>query len=195
MRRFVYFGVLSIGMAATSSLSLAYNKLAENWSYQASPMGEDLEVCATNFPSQAVQRIKDGAAKWNYTKFNFKFKADGCSSGSTFPSNNNTNQIDYGGGLPSTVLARTTYFSQGGKILECDMRFNSAFKWNSATGAPAADEIDMFSVAVHEFGHCLGLGHSDIEPKPVMYSGIAAGISRRDLLQDDKDGRSSIYGN
>jgi len=52
-------------------------------------------------------------------------------------------------------------------------------------------EIDLETVTLHEVGHLLGLGHSNV-PGSVMYPSYE-GV-RRNLSQDDKDGITALYG-
>jgi hypothetical protein len=95
-----------------------------------------------------------------------------------------------------------------GEIVESDVFFNSAFSWSvSATGDPAA--YDLQSVATHEIGHVLGLGHSALGETELRPEGgrrvIASGavmfpisfgrgrIADRELQPDDVAGVSDLY--
>ncbi|KDP21290.1 hypothetical protein JCGZ_21761 [Jatropha curcas] len=53
--------------------------------------------------------------------------------------------------------------------------------------------VDLESVAVHEIGHLLGLGHSSVEDA-IMYPTIPSRTRKVELAQDDIDGVQQLYG-
>ncbi|OMO62849.1 Peptidase M10, metallopeptidase [Corchorus capsularis] len=63
----------------------------------------------------------------------------------------------------------------------------------SGDNSPGPSEIDLESVAVHEIGHLLGLGHSQV-PEAIMFPTFEAGTTKRNLDSDDIEGIRNLYG-
>lgn len=57
--------------------------------------------------------------------------------------------------------------------------------------AAGSQDIDLETVALHEIGHLLGLGHSDVEGA-IMFSSIAPGTTKG-LHEDDIQGIRALY--
>jgi hypothetical protein len=66
--------------------------------------------------------------------------------------------------------------------------------WYVGEGRVPSGRFDLFSVALHELGHCLGLVHSRARPTPVMDPAIGPGVARRRPQPDDRAGERAIYG-
>src|SRR5262249_20829281 len=85
------------------------------------------------------------------------------------------------GGLADGVLGNYTSSTPWGIITVIQ-------GWNWYAGADPTGigpgQYDFETVVTHEFGHALGLGHSD-DPASVMYDALAAGTTRRSLTTQD----------
>lgn len=108
------------------------------------------------------------------------------------------------------VLGSTSFIvdSDTGGIVEADVFFNARFAWSAAAqGEPG--RVDLESVALHELGHLLGLGHSALGEtertgtggRRVLASGAVmfpiamtpGAIADRILQPDDRAGIADIY--
>ena len=89
---------------------------------------------------------------------------------------------------PSGILAHAYYPPPGGGALAGDTHFDEAETWT--VNLPPSG-IDLVSVAGHEFGHALGLAHSNVSTALMapFYTG-----AHRNLEADDIAGIQALYG-
>lgn len=98
-------------------------------------------------------------------------------------------QAEWGGDLPPEALAVNQFWYRNDRLLEFDITFFEDHLWGTQG---QGDRFDVQSVALHEAGHALSLGHTYI-PDAVMYPYIAKGQIKRTLHQDDINGICTIY--
>ena len=147
------------------------------------------------------QSFNDSAAaalnNWNQylVHLNFRWRL-----GSTLPPNESdadnsvffSNAV-YGDTFGSNVLAITLISSRGTIVTETDVIFNNAESWDSYRGPRQADVFDFHRVALHEFGHVLGLDHPDQAGQTVSAI-MNSKIGNLDsLTADDIAGARSLY--
>lgn len=105
----------------------------------------------------------------------------------------------YGEAFGEGTLAVTSRWFRGGTTTTADVVFNDALRWNAYEGplrrAQAGGTLyDLGRVALHEFGHVLGLGHPD-EQGQFVDAIMNSRVSDRDALAwDDIQGAYALYG-
>lgn len=137
--------------------------------------------------------IKLGADSWTVSSgARFTYNNYGLTSSST-AGNNGVNVIMVRNAANGTDLATAAWFfnTTTNLILDCDIVIWDANYAFSSTGA--ANRYDLHTVAMHEFGHCLGLNHSAVA-QASMFATVGLGELRRTLQPDDLAGARLLYG-
>ncbi len=95
------------------------------------------------------------------------------------------------GDVNSVIGVTTPVWTVGGYFIDADIQFNAqGFHWNT-TGSGGGSYVDTQSIATHEEGHFLGLGHTPIS-SAIMYASYSGGL-KRTLASDDQSGVCTIY--
>lgn len=141
--------------------------------------------------------ILNAATTWSMVEsadFTLEYAGATTATASAYDRTNNVFFIDKGlvdsNGLSQPLATATVWFSNG-VILDADVAINDAYPWD-ATGQPDRSEVDLESVAAHELGHWLSLGH-DPDGRAVMYYAITTGTLKRVLFDNDRRGIEFIY--
>jgi Matrixin len=100
----------------------------------------------------------------------------------------------YGMAFDDGVVAVTTSWLRRSSRTEADVIFNGARTWDSYDGSLKRSAMDFHRVALHEFGHVLGLDHPD-DHGQALSAIMNSHISDLDrLARDDIGGAQELYG-
>jgi hypothetical protein len=102
----------------------------------------------------------------------------------------------FGMNFGTNALAVTLLNYRNGNMEETDTVFNKAISWDSYRGPLTPPVFDFHRVAIHEFGHVLGLDHPDqATPKQNVVAIMNSRTGDLDTVaQDDINGVTAIYG-
>lgn len=179
------------GLMLAPAAALAFTPLGATWSENQRPV--PYMVNPSGAPAGFLDAINAATGTWtNDARFDFDFRYSGFSSAQGADLNDGQQVIYWnssGSGMSETTLATTYHWRRGAEMLHFDMAFNGRHPW-SAT--PSSSQYDIQSVALHEFGHALGLEHSE-QWSAVMYYSTPIGAKRRTLQADDVAGAASLY--
>jgi hypothetical protein len=145
-----------------------------------------------------LKAVQDAADTWNAVpnkRFSLKY------TGTTITEKTATNKINeiVWADLQYGVIGQTSYRSSGGVLNECDITFNTKFKWSTDASTPN-NAMDVHTVALHEMGHWLNLRdlYGNVSGYPgdidkIMYGFGGYGIQKRKLTLHDSLGMRYIY--
>jgi hypothetical protein len=103
-----------------------------------------------------------------------------------------------GGVCTGNCLAATLtgyYVSQSGddRIYDADVYTNTAQALYSSLESGCSGEYDINGIMVHEVGHVIGIGHSNVAGATMYPSISACNTSARTLASDDFAARDDLY--
>lgn len=169
----------------------------------------DNQVADANFPGHqgAVMAIWKGSVEWGAVlhgngngdphqpaglgsggaNFDAVFAGEANGTGNT----NNNIHSELAGGSGGVLAFTETPISDGWRIL-----YYSSWSWSDGPNTNIGSaNIDLQGVACHEYGHALGLGHSNVSGATMFPSISGTGVAQRSLLTtDDSLGVQAVYG-
>lgn len=201
---------LLVSTAAVGTSALAFSLIGSRWLdpqiiFHVGMSGTSLS--GTTWSSALVDAMNQWNAQSGFTFVADSTPVDPCSglsrsnSGVGFPAGNGDglNSADFrtsvcGNNFGSSVLALTLNLTSAGQlgfreISQTDIVFNANFQWDIYNG-PQQTRLDFRRVALHEFGHALGLDH-ETGQAAIMAPTIG---SLHTLQADDIAGVNAIYG-
>jgi len=181
------------------SASAAYVTSGFKWMSGTASWAYNGEGAPAGVAAQAQSIMQAAAQTWSMAGANFAFTGGGSTTAGTGACGGSSggldgqNTVGWAPQSGSVLAVACSWYSSTGSpyraAIEFDMQFDP--EWNWTTGIPAT--VDLESVALHEFGHALGLNHSS-DYSAVMYASYPSGAIKRTLTQDDRDGLYAIYG-
>ncbi|MBS4095590.1 MAG: matrixin family metalloprotease [Sulfuricella sp.] len=129
----------------------------------------------------AVAVLQKAAAKWS-NGCNFQFQYQGTTTTPTWVTDG-INVVGWQSGLSESGTTNSAYSDL--RIREADIRFNSATVTSLAS---------LEAVATHEFGHALGLDHSNVADSIMYANPYHSSTDQLVLKSDDITACQALYG-
>jgi hypothetical protein len=189
--RNVFVGA-ALALALVAGPIYAYNIGASNWSTNVVTFYANPDNPGTTVES-AEEALKQAMAAWGeQSSANFRIVYGGrvYDTNIGYDQRNVTifrNEVDGG------YLARTYAWWSGGTLLDADVIFFHPYPMYGAYDVCPGVGYYIQDVATHEYGHAIGLDHSDVGDA-TMYGGYTGcSMEQRTLAADDIAGVEHLY--
>jgi len=196
--------LLMVATIALPAVAHSFTLTGLDWTWQNDPQEDVFFVnpnCSDSTagsPEIQIFSIIKGADAWtNEGGAKFEFRYGGITDkvgGAWAPDGYNI--IFFSSQDGGDVIATTYYHTNGDSLIEWDMKYwDGGWVFWGGIGQPEPPaDFDIWDIAAHEFGHCLGLDHWWQWQATMFASANFRETRSRDLWDDDIAGIQSIYG-
>lgn len=175
-------------MEKDSGAAMRWPSFPVNWSVNANNEGS-LD------PNTAAVVVQRAAQAWEVDGTAVKLSYTGTTDAQTSGHDGQAAVyfVDQDWPWDESLLAMTSSYSDAsGAFVGFDIAVNTQDHEWALDGN--ADRIDLQNTLTHEWGHVLGLGHSENDAMATMHASASPGeVHKRDLSQDDVDGLFHLY--
>jgi predicted Zn-dependent protease len=95
--------------------------------------------------------------------------------------------------LAATLTGYYTTLTGDDRIYDADVYTNQSYQYYSSGETGCTNEFDINSIMVHEVGHVIGIGHSNVSGATMYPSISACNTAPRTLAADDFAARDDLY--
>ena len=170
----------------------AYAATGVIWNARSVPYS--INTTNLDLPESAVEpAVRAGAEVWAaQSSASIALTYSGRSSQTT-TGNDAVNLVVFRNASSGAAIATTYWWSTGGRIIDADIVFwDAAFRFFSGSNG-CSGGFYIEDIAAHEFGHALGLGHSNVTGTTMYPSVSSCNAGNRTLEADDIAGVRFLY--
>jgi len=192
---------LGLALVLCSSPVPGFETLGMSWrtgrvSYRINPNFPDQDLSGS--PQQQIELVTCSAAAWReQSRANLNFSYLGTTTAGGLNDNDNINAVSWTNQDGGDALAVTLITGIGSRLQGFDMvlfsrSLGAANNWNGPQDPPSGT-MDIRGIVTHEFGHAIGLDHSDVRTSTMYAAALNRGQHLRTLHADDVAGVEFLY--
>jgi len=174
--------IVCVCIAVLIGTAVAYNLLGFQW-LVGTNVRYHINANTSQVPDEASAVSKAGNTWSALNSAGLRLTYQGSTSTTTH-GYNGSNTVNWKDEGDSGTLGTSYIWYSGSTILETDLVFNDYYNWSTS-----GSNYDVETVALHEFGHWVGLDHVSSGIMRPNYSGI-----QHKLDDDAKEGFYAMYG-
>ena len=185
--------IATIIVAASADPAMAYVLLSPRRTWASTPVNVPVYSAGNNSindGSGGVNAVVNAIKTWGVVNSSVTNQAAVRGQAPATITLNSNGHICSGSCLAATLAGYYT----GGTITDADVYTNTKYKYYSSGEADGCSaEYDIEGIMVHEVGHVIGIGHSNVSGATMYPSVAACNAGNRSLEADDIAAKNDLY--
>jgi len=185
--------ITTVIVMASADPAMAYVLLSPRRTWASTPVSVPVYQVGNNSVadgSGGVNAVRSAITAWGMVSSSVTSQQAVRGSAPATIMLNNNGKICNGSCLAATL---TGYYT-GSTIYDADVYTNTKYKFYSSGEADGcSSEFDIEGIMVHEVGHVIGIGHSNVTGATMYPSVSACNAANRTLEADDIAAKNDLY--